>query len=136
VVLTDFAMDEQLRINDITHARGIKCIIAQASGLFGYVVMCACARHPDPQCSRESVCVRRKIFVDCGGAHQVNDTNGEQPHTCMVAAVTQVGAGRGRLVWSGNGVLAVIPGLKCRGSLYCVPVIFHSSWGSKPAALC
>jgi hypothetical protein len=44
--------------------------------------------------------------------------------------------GRGRLVWSVNGVMAVIPGLEYRGSLYCVPVGFHSGWGSTPAALC
>jgi hypothetical protein len=45
--------------------------------------------------------VRSKIFVDCGGVHQVNDTNGEQPHTCMVAAVTQVGTGWGVAALSG-----------------------------------
>ena len=37
VVLTNTSLDEQLRIGDITHKNGLKLIVADTRGLFGYM---------------------------------------------------------------------------------------------------
>uniref|UniRef100_A0A646QDP3 E1 ubiquitin-activating enzyme n=1 Tax=Hemiscolopendra marginata TaxID=943146 RepID=A0A646QDP3_9MYRI len=65
VVLTDSSLEEQLRISEITHSNNISLIIADTRGLFG------------------------QIFCDFGESFQVNDVNGEQPVSAMVASVTK-----------------------------------------------
>lgn len=65
VVLTNSTYEEQLRISDITHASDICLVIADTRGLFG------------------------QIFCDFGSSFQVNDINGEQPISAMVASVTK-----------------------------------------------
>jgi len=64
VVLTNSSHDEQLRISDITHARGIRLIVADTKGLFG------------------------QLFCDFGKDFVVSDTNGEQPISNMVASIS------------------------------------------------
>eukprot|EP00795_Rhopilema_esculentum_P000847 gene847-10594_t len=65
VVLANSSIEEQLRIGDFTHANGIKLIIADTRGLFG------------------------QLFCDFGESFVVNDTNGEQPMSYMIASVTR-----------------------------------------------
>uniref|UniRef100_T1IJL7 E1 ubiquitin-activating enzyme n=1 Tax=Strigamia maritima TaxID=126957 RepID=T1IJL7_STRMM len=65
VVLTDSTYDEQLRISEVTHTNNISLIIADTKGLFG------------------------QIFCDFGTDFQVNDINGEQPVSAMIASVTK-----------------------------------------------
>jgi ubiquitin-activating enzyme E1 len=65
VVLTNSDRDEQLRIGDFTHANGIKLIVADTRGLFGFV------------------------FCDFGEKFTVYDTNGEPLRECIVSFVSQ-----------------------------------------------
>ncbi|KAJ8259981.1 hypothetical protein GJAV_G00175680 [Gymnothorax javanicus] len=69
VVLTCSSLDEQLRIGEFCHSKGIKLIIADTRGLFG------------------------QLFCDFGEDMVVNDTNGEQPLSAMVSMVTKDSAG-------------------------------------------
>jgi len=64
VVLTNSSLDEQLRINEITHRTGQKLLIADTRGLFG------------------------QLFCDFGADFIVTDTNGEKPINNMIASVT------------------------------------------------
>jgi len=64
VVLTNSALEDQLRIGDITHKNGQKLIVVDTKGLFG------------------------QLFCDFGEEFSVMDTNGEQPINNMIASVT------------------------------------------------
>ncbi|XP_044736104.1 ubiquitin-like modifier-activating enzyme 1 isoform X1 [Chrysoperla carnea] len=64
VVLTASTLDEQLRINEITHANEIAFIVAQTAGLYG------------------------QVFCDFGPNFKVVDTNGEPPISAMVASIS------------------------------------------------
>ncbi|XP_064473449.1 ubiquitin-like modifier-activating enzyme 1 isoform X2 [Ornithodoros turicata] len=65
VVLTDTALEEQLRISAFTHAKNISLIVADTRGLFG------------------------QIFCDFGESFRVVDTNGEQPVSTMIASISK-----------------------------------------------
>ncbi|KAJ8259163.1 hypothetical protein COCON_G00181750 [Conger conger] len=65
VVLTCSSLDEQLRIGELCHSKGIKLIIADTRGLFG------------------------QLFCDFGEDMLVFDTTGEQPLSAMVSMVTK-----------------------------------------------
>ena len=65
VVLTNSTQEEQLRIGDFAHARGIHFIVAETRGLFA------------------------SLFCDFGRDFVVLDTNGEQPLSAMVSAITK-----------------------------------------------
>ncbi|KAJ3328789.1 hypothetical protein HDU76_009286 [Blyttiomyces sp. JEL0837] len=67
VVATNLPLDQQLRINDFTHKRGIKFISAEMRGLFGFA------------------------FNDFGEEFVVSDTTGEEPVSGMIAAVSKDG---------------------------------------------
>lgn len=69
VVVTDMPIDQQLRINDITHSKGIKFISADIRGLFG------------------------ATFNDFGEEFVVTDQNGEEPVSGMIAAISKEEAG-------------------------------------------
>lgn len=64
VVLTNSNLQEQIRVNEITHANGIAFIAAQTAGLFG------------------------QVFCDFGENFTVVDTTGENPISAMVASVS------------------------------------------------
>ncbi|XP_038066998.1 ubiquitin-like modifier-activating enzyme 1 isoform X2 [Patiria miniata] len=65
VVLTNSSLEAQLKIGDFCHSRGIHLIVADTRGLFG------------------------QIFCDFGPDFTVIDTNGEEPLSVMVAAITK-----------------------------------------------
>ncbi|XP_071157433.1 ubiquitin-like modifier-activating enzyme 1 isoform X2 [Mytilus edulis] len=65
VVLTNSQLDEQIKLGEYCHANGIKLIVADTKGLFG------------------------EVFCDFGESFMVNDSDGEQPISNMVAAVTK-----------------------------------------------
>lgn len=65
VVLTDSSMDVQVEIGEFCHQKGICFISADTKGLFG------------------------QLFCDFGKEFTVYDTNGEQPISNMIAAVTK-----------------------------------------------
>lgn len=65
IVLTNSSLEEQLRIGNLTHGKGIKLIVADTKGLFG------------------------QLFCDFGAEFSVSDTNGEQPISNMVASITK-----------------------------------------------
>ncbi|XP_063438582.1 ubiquitin-like modifier-activating enzyme 1 isoform X2 [Mytilus trossulus] len=65
VVLTNSPLDEQIKLGEYCHANGIKLIVADTKGLFG------------------------EVFCDFGEGFMVNDSDGEQPISNMVAAVTK-----------------------------------------------
>lgn len=64
VVLTDSSLTEQQHIADFCHQSGIAVIVADTRGLFG------------------------QIFCDFGNDFTVSDTDGEQPASVMIAAIT------------------------------------------------
>lgn len=65
VVCTNLSLKEQLKINTYCHANGIYFISAETYGVFG------------------------AVFNDFGTDFIISDVNGEQPNTCMVAAITK-----------------------------------------------
>jgi len=65
VVLTNSSLDEQKRIGDYCHEKGIYFIVADTRGVFG------------------------QIFCDFGDQFVITDTDGEQPATIMISAVTK-----------------------------------------------
>ncbi|GCB84266.1 hypothetical protein scyTo_0025002, partial [Scyliorhinus torazame] len=65
VVLTNCTLDEQLRIGEFCHCKGIKFIIADTKGLFG------------------------QLFCDFGPEMIVLDMNGEQPLSAMISMITK-----------------------------------------------
>ncbi|XP_006004027.1 ubiquitin-like modifier-activating enzyme 1 [Latimeria chalumnae] len=65
IVLTNSSLDEQLRIGDLCHSKGIKFIVADTRGLFG------------------------QLFCDFGDEMVVTDTNGEQPLSAMISMITK-----------------------------------------------
>jgi len=65
VVLTNSSLTEQKRINEITHANDVACLVADCRGLYA------------------------QIFADFGPRFSVVDTTGEQPITAMIASVSQ-----------------------------------------------
>jgi len=69
VVMTDETFDSQLKINQICRSKGIAFISTSTRGVFG------------------------NIFCDFGDNFVVNDPNGEQPFTALVAAITQENPG-------------------------------------------
>lgn len=66
VVLTETVLEKQLKLNEITHKNGIRFIVADTRGLFGMA------------------------FCDFGEEFYVNDTNGEQPLTGIIASISKV----------------------------------------------
>lgn len=64
IVLTNNSLNEQLRINEITHENNIALIIADTRGLFA------------------------QVFCDFGPSFTVNDINGETPVSAMIADIT------------------------------------------------
>eukprot|EP00039_Didymoeca_costata_P018615 m.334213 g.334213 ORF g.334213 m.334213 type:complete len:1006 (+) comp17313_c0_seq1:41-3058(+) len=64
VVVTDMPLEEALRINDVTHSKGICFILASSHGLFGHV------------------------FCDFGEEFVVADATGENPKSAMVNMIT------------------------------------------------
>uniref|UniRef100_H2Z056 E1 ubiquitin-activating enzyme n=1 Tax=Ciona savignyi TaxID=51511 RepID=H2Z056_CIOSA len=68
VVLTSSTQEEQLRIGDFTHKSNIYLIVAN-TGLFG------------------------QIFCDFSDSFTIYDTNGENPQSAMISAITQNGEG-------------------------------------------
>ncbi|XP_022080221.1 ubiquitin-like modifier-activating enzyme 1 [Acanthaster planci] len=65
VVLTNSSLDAQLKIGDFCHSRGIHLIVVDTRGLFG------------------------QIFCDFGEDFTVIDTNGEEPLSVMIAAISK-----------------------------------------------
>ena len=65
VVVTDASIEDQLKINDLTHKKGIKFIAADTRGLFAYA------------------------FNDFGSDFVVTDQSGEEPLMGMIAAVSK-----------------------------------------------
>ncbi|KAG7192562.1 E1 ubiquitin-activating protein [Scheffersomyces spartinae] len=63
IVTTNVSFEEQVRINDFTHANGIGYINADLRGLFG------------------------QLFVDFGDEFTIVDTNGEEPHTGLISDI-------------------------------------------------
>ncbi|XP_064155839.1 ubiquitin-like modifier-activating enzyme 1 [Anguilla rostrata] len=68
VVLTNSGLEEQLRIGEQCHSKGVKLVVADTRGLFG------------------------QLFCDFGDM-VVYDTNGEQPLSTMVSMVTKDSVG-------------------------------------------
>ncbi|RXM96682.1 Ubiquitin-like modifier-activating enzyme 1 [Acipenser ruthenus] len=69
VVLTNPSLEEQLKIAEVCHSKGIKLVIADTRGLFG------------------------QLFCDFGEEMIVLDPNGEQPLSAMISMITKDGAG-------------------------------------------
>ncbi|XP_075691127.1 ubiquitin-like modifier-activating enzyme 1 isoform X1 [Rhinoderma darwinii] len=65
VILSDLALDEQLRVGDFCHGHNIKFIVANTRGLFG------------------------QLFCDFGDEMVVLDPNGEQPLSAMISMITK-----------------------------------------------
>ncbi|XP_038603857.1 ubiquitin-like modifier-activating enzyme 1 [Tachyglossus aculeatus] len=65
VVLTNSALEEQLRVGDFCHSRGIKLVVADTRGLFG------------------------QLFCDFGEEMILTDSNGEQPLSAMISMITK-----------------------------------------------
>jgi len=65
VILTTASLDEQMRINEITHKEGIAFIVADTRGLFA------------------------QVFCDFGESFCVNDETGENPLNAMIASITK-----------------------------------------------
>lgn len=63
-MLTDSTHDEEIRIGNFCHSKGIRFIVAETRGLFG------------------------KLFCDFGERFVVYDTNGEQEQSVMLSAIT------------------------------------------------
>ncbi|KAI9327506.1 hypothetical protein DFJ73DRAFT_766321 [Zopfochytrium polystomum] len=69
VVVTNMPLEQQIRINDFTHSRGIKFISADVRGLFGFA------------------------FNDFGDNFVVTDQTGEEPVSGMIAGISKEEAG-------------------------------------------
>lgn len=69
VVMIDAPLDEQLRVNDLCHAKGVCFISCDARGVFAYA------------------------FCDFGEAFVVSDTDGNQAASCVVSSVTKDAVG-------------------------------------------
>lgn len=65
VVLTESHLDDQLKIGQFCHSKGIKFIVASTKGLFG------------------------QIFCDFGDKFTVYDKTGEQPLSAMISAISK-----------------------------------------------
>uniref|UniRef100_A0A8C5K769 Ubiquitin-like modifier-activating enzyme 1 n=1 Tax=Jaculus jaculus TaxID=51337 RepID=A0A8C5K769_JACJA len=65
VVLTNSPLEDQLRLGEFCHGRGIKLVVADTRGLFG------------------------QLFCDFGEDMVLTDPNGEQPLSAMVSMVTK-----------------------------------------------
>uniref|UniRef100_A0A8C0Z0I2 Ubiquitin-like modifier-activating enzyme 1 n=1 Tax=Canis lupus familiaris TaxID=9615 RepID=A0A8C0Z0I2_CANLF len=65
VVLTNTPLEDQLRVGEFCHSRGIKLVVADTRGLFG------------------------QLFCDFGEEMILTDSNGEQPLSAMVSMVTK-----------------------------------------------
>ena len=65
IVLCDSTLDEQLLIGDYAHENDKRFIVADTKGLFA------------------------EIFCDFGESFTVYDTNGEQPLSIMISAITK-----------------------------------------------
>lgn len=96
IVATECAPEELLRIDDIAHKHGLCFIAAQTYGLFG------------------------QIFCDFGPAFVVNDTNGENPVSIMIASITAVrfkGGGFAALAGAHRHLLHTYTGGERRGDV-------------------
>ena len=92
VVLTNVSLEEQLRVNAITHQHGICFISTQTNGLFGsafffFFSILFISHIFSLQFLFSS------IFCDFGDDFEVSDVNGENPVTALVASVTQEAEG-------------------------------------------
>ncbi|KAK2508547.1 hypothetical protein MC885_007636 [Smutsia gigantea] len=65
VVLTNTPLEDQLRVGEFCHSRGIKLVVADTRGLFG------------------------QLFCDFGEEMILTDANGEQPLSTMISMVTK-----------------------------------------------
>ncbi|EDQ87461.1 uncharacterized protein MONBRDRAFT_33365 [Monosiga brevicollis MX1] len=65
VVLTESTLQEQIRVNKVTHTNNKALIVASTRGLFG------------------------QLFCDFGPDFAVVDTNGEQPRSALVVSITK-----------------------------------------------
>lgn len=65
VVMIDATLDEQLRVNDLCHKKGVCYISCDARGVFAYA------------------------FCDFGDAFVVSDVDGNQAASCVVSSVTK-----------------------------------------------
>ena len=65
VVLTNSLQEEQIKVGQFCHDNGIKLIVADSKGLFG------------------------EVFCDFGQSFWVNDSDGEQPVSNMLASITK-----------------------------------------------
>lgn len=67
VVLTNASLEEQIRVNEITHKHNIGFVSTDTRGLFG------------------------NIFVDFGSSFALIDANGEEPHSGIIAGIDEEG---------------------------------------------
>ncbi|KAG5356785.1 Ubiquitin-activating enzyme E1 1 [Yarrowia sp. E02] len=67
VVLTGASLEEQIRVNEITHKHNIGFVSTDTRGLFG------------------------NIFVDFGSSFALIDANGEEPHSGIIAGIDEEG---------------------------------------------
>lgn len=65
VVMIDATLEEQLRVNDLCHSKGVCFISCDARGVFAYA------------------------FCDFGDAFVVSDVDGNQAASCVVSSVTK-----------------------------------------------
>lgn len=96
-MLTNSTLDEQQHLGEFCHSKGIKLIIADTRGLFGYdshpclfIVHMECV-YMCLSMSNIYVCVFcSQLFCDFGEEMIVYDTNGEQPLSAMISMITKV----------------------------------------------
>eukprot|EP00960_Hanusia_phi_P025110 738341-Hanusia_phi.AAC.4 len=69
VVLSDCSFERALQVNDICHEIGVQFLFAQSKGVFG------------------------NVFVDFGKDFTVFDTNGEEPTSAMISAISSENPG-------------------------------------------
>ncbi|XP_075993676.1 ubiquitin-like modifier-activating enzyme 1 [Genypterus blacodes] len=69
VVLTNSNLEEQQRVGEFCHRKGVKLIVADTRGLFG------------------------QLFCDFGEEMVVHDTNGEQPVSALISMIIKEGPG-------------------------------------------
>ncbi|KAL1020527.1 hypothetical protein UPYG_G00001240 [Umbra pygmaea] len=117
VVLTDSPIEEQQRVGEVCHSKGIKLVVADTRGLFGQLfcdfgedmVVVALDGLPGTEEQQRvgEVCHSKgiklvvadtrglfgQLFCDFGEDMVVFDTNGEQPLTAMISMITKDAAG-------------------------------------------
>lgn len=93
-MLTNSTLDEQQHLGEFCHSKGIKLIVADTRGLFGYgrtfsshfmVHLCV-----PSVISLKFILFCSQIFCDFSEEMIVYDTNGEQPLSAMISMITKV----------------------------------------------